>query len=304
MKNIGWIRGAVGALIVVALLGAGGFPARPRFQAVGVNLPAPESGVIDAATDVRINGVSVVATAAGPSPAIQYSNGGAFAGDGDFTYNASTNYVSLGSAALGGGLRGFDATSAGSGGSLEIGAGNANGTGNGGALTLTLGSPNTSGNGGTFTVLGRSGSGNGDGSDLVFTAGNGSGSGAAGDINFTTGTGGGFGAGGIYVNGIRQPMTCTALFNPSGPSITSTRGCGASASISSGGSGVYTFTHNLGTSGIAALCNAAGNIGNGTNTPMFCTAASYNSNTLQITTYSAAGAGTNPSQNFTAVIFY
>ena len=58
------LAGLIAALCPMLMAPSGGFPSRPLFQAVGVGVAVPATGIINAGTDVQIAGTSVVANAA------------------------------------------------------------------------------------------------------------------------------------------------------------------------------------------------------------------------------------------------
>lgn len=133
--------------------------------------------------------------AAGGSPggannAVQYNNGGAFAG-GDLLWNNTTKELTVGTVATGSTVKAPEGVAS-AGGGLSLLAGSAaGGAFNGGAVFIGAGTPSTTGNGGGITLLARTGIGaTGQGGNVALTAGGGSGSGVAGTITGTAGTGG------------------------------------------------------------------------------------------------------------------
>ena len=58
------LAGLIAALCPMLMAPSGGFPSRPLFQAVGVGVAVPATGIVNAATDVQIAGTSVIANAA------------------------------------------------------------------------------------------------------------------------------------------------------------------------------------------------------------------------------------------------
>jgi hypothetical protein len=158
----------------------------------------------------------------GSDTQVQYNNAGAFAGDADFTWNATTNAMGLGSTAtpttiLGG------AGSGGNGAALSLRAGTGDTTNNGGNITLQSGNGGaTSGNSGTVSInsgtvvdgspggiflTGRNAVGTSraggqisgsagnstnaiQGGNVLWTAGNGGATGAGGTVSLVAGNGG------------------------------------------------------------------------------------------------------------------
>lgn len=53
------LAGLIAALCPMLMAPTGGFPSRPLFQAVGVGAAVPATGIINAATDLQINGTSI-----------------------------------------------------------------------------------------------------------------------------------------------------------------------------------------------------------------------------------------------------
>jgi hypothetical protein len=59
MKKMGFMRGVIGAAIVLGLIAAGGFPSRPRLQALGINTTVPATGNLAVATGITVGGQNV-----------------------------------------------------------------------------------------------------------------------------------------------------------------------------------------------------------------------------------------------------
>ncbi len=104
------------------------------------------------------------------------------AGDSGFTFNKTTNYLTLGLEATTAGIRTPTAVSSNTdGGSFEILSGSGNGSGTGGTFNLQGGDGGATGNGGQASIIGGNGGlTSGNGGTLFLLAGNGS-QGGSGD---------------------------------------------------------------------------------------------------------------------------
>lgn len=166
-----------------------------------------------AASNAFSCGTSGSSAPGGSDTQIQYNNAGAFGGDADFTWAATTNILTTGSTGtpttiLGGAGSGANGAAitvqGGAAGSTNIGGlaklqGGAGGgtSGNGGNAQILGGSP-TDGNGGAALVTGGTAAGtNRNGGNGSVAAGSGIGSGAGGDALVTAGSAGATGAGGL-----------------------------------------------------------------------------------------------------------
>lgn len=108
-------------------------------------------------------------TPGGSTTQVQYNSAGSFAGDADFTFNGTTNTLTIGSTATPGTITGATAGS-GSGADLTLRAGDANpSSGTGGEVNIYSGDCNSpvSCNGGNITLFLGDGNGPNDGSFVI-----------------------------------------------------------------------------------------------------------------------------------------
>lgn len=127
-------------------------------------------------------------TPGGADTNVQFNNAGAFGGDADFTWNSTTNVMTLGAVATPCNIT-TPAGSASAGAALTISTG-AGAGGNGGNITLTAGNSATTGNGGNITLQGGNAGAatNGNGGNVTIRGGTLNGGGANGTITFRNGT--------------------------------------------------------------------------------------------------------------------
>jgi endosialidase-like protein len=199
-------------------------------------------------------------SAAGSDTQVQYNSSGAFAGDADFTWDATNNVLTLGNttttgvitaptgSTTGAGLiiRAGTGASSGTGGTLQLlggiapsnqaggqvilAGGAGNGTGAGANVLVRGGTGgNSSGNGGSLTLQGGNGNTtNGNGADVIIVGGLSANVGQPGGVSITGGA-----AGGSAANGGSITLTATAAGSGTGGNISNT--CGNGASTGAGG---------------------------------------------------------------------
>lgn len=134
---------------------------------------------------------AIGAAAAGGLPAglttqIQWNNAGAFGASSDFTYEVTTNTISIGNGlgALSGKIRPLP-TALGTGGTLTVAAG-ATANGSGGSLNLLAGEPAVLGAGGdVFIGAGQAVGADQDGGNIQLSVGSPTGAGAPGRLQLT-----------------------------------------------------------------------------------------------------------------------
>lgn len=154
---------------------------------------APIDGQQYARKDATWSVVAASSLPGGADTQVQFNDGGAFGGDADFTFNKTTNVLTLGITATPGKLQGAQgaASSAGSNLSVVAGAGGAT-TGVGGDLSLTAGAATANGNrgGSIFITGGFSTPGTASkGGDITIKSGFGGQNTTSGDINILTDSG-------------------------------------------------------------------------------------------------------------------
>lgn len=164
------------------------------------------NGVDSPRIDTSVNAVSV----GGSTTQVQFNNAGVFGGDSTFTFNSTTDVVTLKSITGNSG----SALAIGSSGNaaMNLTTGDGSGSTDGGAITLTSGNGGASGAGGKITITMGSGvnfstgvityfpttgelrnvspnalTGNTDGGDFTYTMGSGAGTGSYGDFIVTPG---------------------------------------------------------------------------------------------------------------------
>lgn len=126
-------------------------------------------------------------TPGGSDTQVQFNDSGSFGGDADFTWNKTSNTLTLASGSTIASAQDLNFTTAGDGGSF--GFTTANGTvGAGGSFVITLGTGFGGSEGGDFMVqAGVGGATNGPGGVVQIQAGNGAGSGDGGSFDVTAG---------------------------------------------------------------------------------------------------------------------
>lgn len=125
----------------------------------------------------------------GATTNIQYNDAGAFGGEGDFTWNSSTNVMGLGSAATPPFINA--PTNAGAGINLTVRGGAASGAGNAAGDVLIRGGVPADGAGGDVSVTAESGVGtNRGGGSITLSAGANTGNATSGNVSIFSGAGG------------------------------------------------------------------------------------------------------------------
>lgn len=275
--------------------GPGGAQQIGFFNATPAAKPAPTASGTQAVLDSVVSSLNslglvdsaaltnaTVITPAGANTQIQYNNAGALGASANFTFNSTTNTVTLGAttgtatyttripttaqnpiALVVAAQNSIRTAGTSFGGALTLRSGNAGTTGGGGAINITSGNGGTtSGNGGAITILGgsaTSGTGGnvtvqaGSAAALFLTGGDNS-NGNGGDITGRAGNGAGAGVanGGSFTF---TGGTASGALGGDGGSLFF-RGGGGSGNGAGGNGGFNTFAN--GTAGTAA--NSDGNV--------------------------------------------
>ena len=182
-------------------------------------VPVVQGGVTSQSTPAALTTYTNAHNTSCSNNQVPYANSGAYTCSANLTWVDSTTTLTVGnttantiianrSPATGSvpllRVQGANATSGGSGASVDLRSGNGQGTGSGGAFSEEAGNAGTAGNGGGFTLLAGNAAGVGvrAGGAFNMTAGVGADTGAGGDFNFTGGLGGANGAGGrLFMQG-------------------------------------------------------------------------------------------------------
>jgi hypothetical protein len=220
---------------------------------------------------------------AGSDTQVQFNDGGAFGGDADFTWDKTTNILTVGSSGtngiitaptgsaipltvrggIGSGsaggaltLNGGTAGSNQAGGAASLNGAAGNGTGVGGTVTVHAGNGGgTSGNGAAVNITGgNGGSTNGNAGQVSITGGNGAGSGFGGDVAISGGTAGSSSGGGQ----ITLAATAGGSSGSAGGLVSITSGNGVATNQNAGTVTIATGTRNgTGTANLSLATNGS-----------------------------------------------